>query len=129
MKHQLPIPIEGSELQLFNKSNTLLSNGYQRVVIGKRGPYVECSDLQINKQALYIPKNQKYRLTDPAIYYHEYRTNDFAYTKVYYQLHTVKYADYKVGYYYFSPDDLKVAYEGEEEENKLFTMLNSVSIY
>jgi hypothetical protein len=108
MKRELPIPIEGSAMQLFNKAGTLLANGYTRVVIGKRGPYVECSPDQINKEVLHIPENQRFRLTNMRVYYIEYRTNDIEYTKIYYQVRTVKYADYKTSMYYFSPDDLKI---------------------
>jgi len=108
MKRLIPIPIIGSSQHLFNKSNTLLAKGYNRVVIGKRGPYVECTKDQIVQENLFVPPEQKYRFGDARVYYIEYRTKDSAFTKVYYQLKTVKYADYKLYMFYFSPDDLLI---------------------
>jgi len=55
---------------------------------------------------LFIPKNQLYRLSDPKVYYIEFRTNDDSNVKVYYQMRTVAYADYKIGSFYISPSEL-----------------------
>lgn len=102
----LQIPENGSTIDLYTKSMTLISNGYERVVIGGRGPYVEFTDKQIELNAFIIPKNQLYRLTDLRIYYVEFRSNDVSNVKLYYQLKTVAYADYKIGYFYIDPNDL-----------------------
>ena len=40
------------------------------------------------------------------MYYAEYRSNDDADVKVYWQKKAVDYADYRVGLYYISPFDL-----------------------
>lgn len=102
----LKIPIEGKRFGLYTKNTTLIANKYQRVVIGQRGPYVEFSKDEIQLNQLYIPKNQLYRLSDPKIYYVEFRTNDTSNVKVYYQMRSVAYADYRIEYFYISPDDL-----------------------
>ena len=54
---------------------------------------------------MHIPCSQLYRLSDPKVYYIEFRTTDFD-VKVYYQMRSVAYADYKIGCFYISPNDL-----------------------
>lgn len=102
----LNIPKEGSSLELKTSYDTVIARKYERVVIGQRGPYVEFTPNQIISDKLFIPKNQLYRLSDPKIYYIEFRTNDSSNVKVYYQMRTVAYADYKIGCFYISPYDL-----------------------
>jgi len=106
-KELLTIPIEdGSNIPLYlNAPHFVISNGYNRVVIGQRGPYVEFNKNQIFCNRLYIPNSQLYRLSDPKVYYIEFRTTDFD-AKVYYQMRSVAYADYKIGCFYISPNDL-----------------------
>lgn len=102
----LTIPIEdGSEIQLCVNYPLVIAYSYERVVIGQRGPYVEFNKNQIIDNKLYIPKNQLYRLSDPKVYYIEFRTIDYD-IKVYYQMRNVAYADYKIGYFYISPSNL-----------------------
>ena len=68
--------------------------------------YVEFSESQIEMMNIHIPVNQLYRLTDLRIYYVEFRSCDVSSVKVYYQVKTVAYADYKIGLFYISPSDL-----------------------
>jgi hypothetical protein len=105
-KNQLQIPQEGAKIPLYTKSGTLVAESYERVVIGGRGPYVEFSEKQIELSSFIIPKNQLYRLSDLRIYYIEFRSNDESNVKLYYQLKTVAYADYKIGYFYVDPYEL-----------------------
>jgi len=83
-----------------------ISSGYTRLVIGDYGAYLEISE-QIEFNNLYIKNGQEWRLDRqkyPNSKYYWYVTNNEEdATKVYYQIKTVKYADYKVGYYYVSP--------------------------
>ena len=105
-KEMLTIPLEdGSNIPLCVNVPYVISHGYNRVVIGQRGPYVEFNKNQIIDSKLYIPNSQLYRLSDPKVYYIEFRTNDFD-AKVYYQMRSVAYADYKIGCFYISPNDL-----------------------
>lgn len=107
MNYVLNVPVEGNvSVKLFTKDSTEVSCGYNRIVIGGRGPYVEFTDDQINFKSFYIPKNQLYRLTDRRVYYIELRSIDSSNVKLYYQLQTVAYADYKIGMFYISPYDL-----------------------
>lgn len=91
---------------LYTAFEEMISIGYERVVYGKRGPYVEFNKHQIQEKKLYIPSDQLYRLSDPRVYYIEFRSNDQSNTKIYYQLRNVAYADYKIGYFYISPFSL-----------------------
>lgn len=74
--------------------------GYERVVIGDRGPYVEFTISEI------IFENFK-KINNPSHkYYIEYRSNCESNVKLYFQLLPVNYADYKIGVCYISPFDL-----------------------
>ena len=75
---------------LYLKNGTLFATGYNRIVHGERGDYVEFERDQI------VPKHYWWLIpeTDPE-------------TKVYFQKKTVKYADYKIGKYYVDPYLLK----------------------
>lgn len=108
---RLKIPLEGRDkVNLYSKSGTLLASGYTRVVIGKRGPYVEFSEPQIQLQNFQIPIEEEYRVGNGVSYYIEYRSKDPSYVKLYFQKRTVAYADYKIGRYYISPFDLVMEY-------------------
>ena len=104
---RLRIPLEGRDkLFLYSKSGTLLATGYTRVVIGKRGPYIEFNDAQIQKKEFHIPEGESYRLGNQVEYYVEYRSNDDSNVMLYHQKRKVAYADYRIGMYYISPFDL-----------------------
>lgn len=105
-KDLITIPHDGCKLQLKTSSGNIVCNGYERIVFGGRGPYIEFTKNQIVDNAFYIPKNQLYRLSDSRIYYIEFRSNDESNVKMYYQMREVAYADYKLGYFYISPEEL-----------------------
>lgn len=96
----------GADLKFFSQSGLHLATGYLRVVIGKRGPYVEFSNNQIIWENFIVPEKEKYRLTNAVVYYDEYRSKDPLFVKLYLQKRPVTYADYKVGLCYISPFDL-----------------------
>ena len=104
-KSRLKITIDGDEIRLFTPYGVVLGNGYERVVISKRGPYVEFTGEQINLAICAVPKDEEWRLESKVAYYVELRTLADN-IKIYYQLKTVAYADYKVDFYYVSPFDL-----------------------
>jgi len=105
-------PPEGELVSFYTKSNLIVAKGYERVVIGDRGPYVEFSEDQIVHDSLEIPKDQLWRLhwlqPDPKrrCYYWEFRSTDESFVKVYFQKRIVNYADYKIDMWYISPFDL-----------------------
>lgn len=102
-KDQLNIPIGPSDLSIYSPTGLLLAKGYDRIVIGDYGAYIECSidkvvvDNIINKfftnniYAKYIWKIPK----------------DYSDVKIYLQQGTVSYADYKIGMYYFDPAEIE----------------------
>jgi len=94
------------DLLFFNNSGILLAVGYERVVIGKRGPYVEFTPEQIKWEAFIIPPSEAFRATNNVVFYLEYRSNDTSWVKLYRQKRTVAYADYKIGLCYISPLEL-----------------------
>lgn len=108
---RLRIPLEGRyKLNLYTRTGQLITQGYERVVIGKRGPYVEFKEPQIILSAFHIPEEERYRLTNGVSFYVEYRSNDDSYVKLYFQKRKVAYADYRIGMYYISPFDLFMDY-------------------
>jgi hypothetical protein len=80
------------------------SSGYERIVHGKRGDYIE-----LKKEQIIVPLKSHFNIKVPEeIYpepYYYHWLEPFGRTeKIYWQIKTVKYADYKIGYYYISPD-------------------------
>jgi len=102
----LPEFPDGDPVEFKTKSGTVIARGYERVVIGNRGPYIEFSLEQMAVENLHIPEDQRWRFASDRCYYWEGRTNDDANVKVYRQKATVDYADYRVGMYYISPFEL-----------------------
>ena len=102
VEEQLNIPLEGNDkMRFYTASGLHIATGYQRIVIGDRGPYVEFSPEQIVIDNFHIPEQRH-------VYFTEWRSNDESNVMVYDQKRTVKYADYKIGLYYISPSDLYV---------------------
>jgi hypothetical protein len=107
MNYILNAPVEGNPIiKLYSITGLELCNGYNRIVIGGRGPYVEFTEEQVILKSFHIPKDQLYRLTDRRVYYIEMRSRDESFVKMYYQLQTVAYANYKIGMFYISPYEL-----------------------
>jgi hypothetical protein len=107
---RLKISIEGDDkTNFYSKSGILIANGYNRVAIGKRGPYIEFERKHFTSESkLTIPSDQVWR-TKPTnlIYYLEFRIcPEKDNIKVYFQKKVVDYADYKIGKFYISPFDL-----------------------
>jgi hypothetical protein len=99
----------GDEFTNFiSPSGLSVAVGYNRIVFGARGPYIEFDPTHIVHSNIHIPENQLFRLTDPRIYYIEFRSCDVNLVKIYYQMRTVAYADYKIGMFYISPLELQL---------------------
>jgi hypothetical protein len=99
---RLTIPLIGGNSDpcrfFFTRSGILVAEGYSRVVIGSRGPYVEFHSSNMRQAALCETDIEHY-------YYVELRTLPDR-VKVYCQVHPVDYADYVPGMYYISPFEL-----------------------
>lgn len=93
-------------MRVFTKSGLQIAHDYERIVHGKRGDYIEISNEQMIGLNIYVPKDQEWRLYNEKVYYVEFRTGDVSNVKIYHQMRTVKYADYKEGFFYLDPEDV-----------------------
>jgi hypothetical protein len=94
---------------IYLPNNNILGH-MERLVIGNHGPYVEFKSFDSHIK-LKIPEDQEFRLQNKYIHnvkYLWYYPDPYRGIKIYAQLKTVKYADYKIGYYYVSPYDIKI---------------------
>ena len=97
--------IDTNKMILDKNTELTIARGYDRIVIGDYGLYFEISPSQIEFDNLYIKRDQEWRLNSDKFknikyYWYEVAENS---AKIYYQVNVVKYADYKIGYYYVSP--------------------------
>lgn len=104
-KFRIPINPPENKLELYNKSGGLIAIGYKRIVIGKRGPYIELDFNQLIWDNVNMPKDEEWRVNSLVAYYIEFRTNEDN-IKIYLQQKTVSYADYRINMIYISPSDL-----------------------
>ena len=97
--------------KLFTRNNVPLTTGYNRIVYGERGAYVEFDTAHILKfkDQTFVPQHAQWRITRKywkKVFYYEYRTKD-SNIKLYFQRKTVSYADYVVGRWYVALKDIK----------------------
>lgn len=110
----------GNMVYFFTESKLLIANGFNRLVIGERGPYVEFLPSQIIWENAFVPSDEIWRLLHAECYYIEFRSKCKSHVKIYFQKKQVTYADYKIGLIYISPDDLV-----PDDENKKQITLQS----
>lgn len=99
-----------NKFKIYSKQNTLISIGYNRIVIGDYGAFIEFDEKQVVKENICIKKGQEYR-----IYQDKYKKNvkyiwltakDGSEIKIYLQQKTVTYADYIPKMFYVSHYDI-----------------------
>lgn len=99
--------VDGDNKTLYSQSGTPICSGYERIVIGDYGAFIEFSLEQALIENFKIKEGQEYRKTDPRyaanVKYLWLTTKDDSDCKIYEQKKTVIYADYKIGKYYISP--------------------------
>lgn len=97
---------------LYTLDGTLLCVGYERIVIGDYGAFIEICPGNIRKEALCCKRGQEYRMSDERfsvnIKYLWLTTKDRSDCKIYFQKKKVSYADYLPGMYYISPYEVYV---------------------
>lgn len=98
---QIPIPLDGGDLYFHNEAGTLISKGYNRIVVGDYGPFIEFTKKQI--MAKNIKKKWPGKQNKSGMKYIWCETRDQEKTKIYFQLEKVPYADYKPDYIYVDP--------------------------
>ena len=97
---RLSVPLEGDrETEFFTKSGIKLAQGYKRIVVGDRGPYVEFPLEWFDPCVIRATFTQHF-------YYIELRSSPPDNVKIYVQLERVGYADYVPGMCYVSPFEL-----------------------
>lgn len=82
-----------------------ISNGYQRIVIGDYGAFIEIPPRLMIIENLKIKPGEEYRLQEryKNIKYYWFCTITDEKVKIYWQKHSVKYADYIPQMFYVSP--------------------------
>ena len=91
-------------LKLYTLAGLLICEGYERIVVGDYGAFIEFSEDQLAKRHIDIKEGQEYRLSDKYNVKYLWMTiKDTSDIKIYLQKNIVDYADYKVGMYYVSP--------------------------
>lgn len=114
-RSRINIPLDGDEHLAFkNIKGNVVAIGYDRVVIGDYGPYIEFDERHM---ALEFIKPKWPGKPKRKVKYIWMETQDNAKTKVYHQQGTVKYADYKIGKYYIDPLLLKTEIGGKVLKN------------
>ena len=106
---------------LYFLDGTQFSNGYERVVHGGRGKYVELTKDQIlvNLKSIFnVRVPDKIDESQPFYYY--FLVPEGRREKVYWQIRTVSYADYKPGFYYIAPSLLLPFTEVDPRVKQLF---------
>jgi hypothetical protein len=87
---------------IYSKDNTPIAMGYDRVVVGDYGAYIEFSN--VYEDNLKIKEGEEYRINEyyKSVKYLWLTTKDSSDCKIYYQLRPVKYADYIEDKFYVS---------------------------
>jgi len=106
-KQNIPnyLSIEGNSNQkLYSDKGTLICDGYDRIVIGDYGAYIEFNDNQAIKNNFVVKEGQEYRFQPrySNVKYYWLTTIDNSDCKIYLQRNTVRYADYIPGKFYIS---------------------------
>ena len=108
-------------MKLYFLDSTEFASDFVRVVHGGRGDYVELTKGQISVELIprfkgtVLPEN----VSDELFYYYWLKPVGRE-EKVYWQVKTVSYANYKIGYYYISPDYLQPFNENKIKYKSLF---------
>lgn len=101
--------LEGSKKELYSTEGSLICSGYNRIVVGDYGAFVELDKEQANESIYIIAPGQEYRVNDPKysknVKYIWMTVNDGSNIKIYKQKKRVVYADYKSGMFYISPHE------------------------
>lgn len=96
--------VEGSSTPLFSTGGTFLLSGYDRIVIGDYGAYVEFSEEHALPEFYHLEPGQEFRadFSSLNVKYVWLTPADGHPCKIYKQLKKVDYADYLPGKYYVS---------------------------
>lgn len=113
-KENIPafLSIDKSVTELVTPCGTPICNGYDRIVIGDYGAFIEFSEDAIASEFIIQP-GQEYRVNDDKyknnVKYIWLTVKDQSGIKIYKQRRGVKYADYKLNRYYVSVHEVAIA--------------------
>ena len=109
--------LQGKVQPIFLKNGTKIANGYDRIVVGNYGAFVEIGEDKIVKDKFTTKIGEEYRETEKYAGRVKYfwKTVGDTEAKIYEQRQGVDYADYKAGKYYISPYEVM----GKEEVQKM----------
>lgn len=110
--------LKGStECKLYTHSGTQIATGYDRIVVGDYGAFIEIRPERMLLGNVMIQPGQEYRVLDEQYSrrckYHWYTARDHSGVKLYYQQRPVSYADYLPGMWYVSVYEVLPFVEGE----------------
>lgn len=96
-----------AQQKLYTPHHTLITTGYERIVIGDYGAFIE-----FRKDHHFVPqRGQEYRIDDTRytnqVKYVWLTVPDGSGVKIYLQKKKVPYADYRIGFFYVSPYDVR----------------------
>lgn len=101
----------GSSDILYTLNGTPICNGYDRIVVGDYGAFIEFSQEHVASKFI-IQKGQEYRVYDKKyknnVKYIWLTIDDQSNIKIYFQKRKVSYADYKPKKYYISVHEVKI---------------------
>jgi hypothetical protein len=100
------LKMEGDSTALYSLDGTKFANGYERIVVGDYGAFIEIAKSDMINDVLKVSPGQEYRLSSPYIDNVKYiwlTPKDKSNAKIYKQLRTVSYADYKADMFYVCP--------------------------
>lgn len=110
--------VAGKDIPLYSKDGTQIATGYDRIVIGHYGAFIEISPEKMCMDNIKCEAGQEYRINNPEfasrIKYRWMTTRDDSHCKLYDQLKGVVYADYRAGVWYADPFEVCDALERAE---------------
>lgn len=114
--------IEGKNLELFTYNRIKVANRYNRIVIGHYGAFIEINPEDMCMENVIIKPGQEYRMQDEGfssrVKYYWMTIKNSTDVKLYQQLKSVTYADYKAFKWYVSPFEI-LTEEDFRNENKI----------
>jgi len=96
-----------SEIKTFSTLDGEFSVKAERIVFGAHGPYIEFDLEDSEVDSLEIPADQKWRLSEEYKVKYIYFVPKGREEKIYYQIDTVSYADYKKEKFYIDLYNMK----------------------
>lgn len=104
---------DNRNISLITLSNTVIAKGFNRIVTGDYGSFVEIEKSQMVREAICCKKGEEYRFRNPNfadnVKYFWYTAKDESNVKIYFQQKGVAYADYLPGKFYISPHELNIS--------------------